>query len=227
MSLLKSQIFHILLQLIQTLFILQTITFHLPRITIPLNYFPSPLDIFKIHPFCMCIGFMLCYNESILIFQSIYPLPKKRWFHYGFNIIGTTLATIGVIAILYKKETDEVTHFLSWHGTFGMCTYIHGLCQFLAGWLLVFPQFKIVSFFATKKNMKYLHRLSGCLLVCEIFVVFVTSCYTSWFQKVSIYANMFYVNIIFYAVVCGVSLSLVCPKLFGRRRTGMKIEKLC
>ena len=227
MSILKSQILHILLQFLLTLFIIQTITFHLPSITIPLNYFPSPLDLFKIHPFCMCIGLMLCYNESIWIYQPVYPLPKKRWFHYGFNITGTTLATIGVIAILYKKETDGVTHFISWHGTFGICTYIHGLCQFLAGWLLVFPELKIVSFFATKRTLKYLHRLSGCLLVCEIFVVFVTSCYTSWFQKVSIHPSMFYVNILFYAIVSGISFNLVSPKLFEKKRSVVKIRKIC
>ena len=218
--------FHILLQFLLTLFIIQTIIFHFPTITISLNYLPTPLDLFKIHPFCMCIGLMLCYNESIWIFQSVYPLPKKRWFHYGFNTIGTTLATIGVIAILYKKETDNVTHFISWHGTIGILTYSHGLFQFFAGWFLVFPELKIVSFFVTKKTLKYLHRLSGCLVICEIFIVFVTSCYTSWFQKVSIYPGMFFVNIVFYGIVCSVSLGLVAPKLFSKKRTVVKIKKM-
>ena len=221
MSVLKSPILHILLQILMIIFLVQTILYHRPDIQISLGLSQTDFDIFKTHPFCMCLGLMLCFNESIWLFQSVYPLPKKRWFHYALNTLGTSLATIGVSAILYKKELDGATHFVSWHGTFGIITYSHALLQFFAGWSLLLPDLKFVS----KSTLKYLHRLSGCLLVTEIFTVFVTSCYTGWFVSVSLYPLMPYVNILFYVIVCVVSVASVYPKLLKRKKIESKKVK--
>ena len=223
MPVLKSPIFHILLQILMITFFIQTLMYHRPNIQISLGLSQTKFDIFKTHPFCMCLGLMLCFNESIWLFQSVYPLPKKRWFHYALNTLGTSLATIGVSAILYKKELDGVTHFISWHGTFGIITYSHAFLQFLAGWFLLLPDLKIIS----KKTLKYLHRLSGCLLMTEILTVFVSSCYTSWFVSVSEYPLMPYVNILFYVIVCVVSVASVAPKILSRKKNETtKIKKV-
>lgn len=222
MSILKSPILHTLLQILMTIFLIQTLLYHKPNLQISLGYSQTEFDIFKTHPFCMCLGLMLCFNESIWLFQSVYPLPKKRWFHYALNTLGTSLATIGVSAILYKKELDGVTHFISWHGTFGIITYSHALLQFLAGWSLILPDIKIIS----RKTLKYLHRLSGCLLITEIFTVFVTSCFTGWFVSVSEYSMMSYVNILFYVIVCVVSVAILTPKILRSKIGSKKVKKV-
>lgn len=217
MSILNIPILHIFIQCLMVLFTVQTFFYHFPNLTFKFYPFPTSADLFKLHPFCMCLGFILCFSESIWLFHPIYRLPKKKWIHYGLNTTGTVLASFGIGAILYKKEMDSIVHFISWHGTLGIITFVHAISQFLAGWLLPLPENRIISSIATRKTLKYLHRLSGCMLIFEIFLVFVLSCYTTWFNYVSKYDFVFYVNIWFYSVVTVVSIGLVLPKLLGKK----------
>lgn len=204
---------HLILQAGLLYFTIQTFYYHFPTLHYSSLTWATALDLFKIHPFSMCISFMLLYNESVYVFCRIYPFPKKKWIHYALNIAGFILSLIGFSAIVYKKILDGDPHFKSWHGFFGFITMLHSTIQWISGWSIISPKWEIFDkLLNTKKIRKWWHRASGCIVAVEIFIVFATSCYTSWFQKVSYWFD-FYLNITIYLFVTLFAVYLVAPRL--------------
>ena len=199
----KSLLFNIFLQCFIILFAIQTVYYHFPY-----DFYDSPFPtatlLFLQHPFAMSIGFIICHSESIWLSHLSNRLLRRRWIlYYGLNLIGILFSTWGLITIWLVKYDDLKSHFTSWHGTIGITTYAHSILQFIAGLMLLIPKNKFI---------KKLHRISGCVLVLEIFVVSVLSCYTTWFQFVSKYDYVFFVNIGFYTVVTFSSLRFILQK---------------
>ena len=208
----KSLLFNIFLQCLIILFAMQTFYYHFPYELYD-SPFPTATLLFKEHPFAMSIGFIICHSESIWLSHLSNRLSRRRWIlYYGLNLIGIGFATWGLSSILSVKYIDLKSHFTSWHGTIGITTYAHSILQFLAGLMLLIPKNKFSYFLLTKKTFKNMHRISGCVLVLEIFVVSVLSCYTTWFQFVSKYDYVFFVNIGFYTVVAFSSLRFILQK---------------
>ena len=199
----KSLLFNIFLQCLIILFAMQTVYYHFPYDLYD-SPFPTATFLFREHPFAMSIGFIICHSESIWLSHLSDHLSRISWIlYYGLNLIGILFATWGLIIIWLVKYNDLKSHFTSWHGTIGITTYAHSILQFLAGLMLLIPKNKFI---------KKLHRISGCVLVLEIFVVSILSCYTTWFQFVSKYDYVFFVNIGFYTVVAFSSLRFILQK---------------
>lgn len=132
----------------------------IPSLTI--IYFAPPSSIlFQWHPFCMSISFGLIF--TILAFQlrkqpsgpSWSVLSKKRSVHSYGMIIGCVSAIIGFVVIYVNKNLANKTHFHSWHGKFGLATFIVMIVQCLLGLPVFFRIFRVFPGFGISSYRKY------------------------------------------------------------------------
>lgn len=230
MSILTSFILHIPIQLCIIFLFFQLFYYHLPLPNFP-QFSPiiDDTNFFKIHPFSMSLALIFFY-ETIILYNTFYPIDfmKKQWFHYSCNTLGIFLLALGATIIIYNKQLNDKYHFTSWHGFMGIITLCHAGMQFLFGWTIPVFNWQIFNLIGSKDLRRWMHRVSGCILLLELLVVFILSCYTSWFSFVSDNSYMVYVNITIYTYVTLFLLFNVMSKVLGKlkgERTSKKSKK--
>ncbi|KAG5363151.1 hypothetical protein CJU89_2310 [Yarrowia sp. B02] len=96
----------------------------------------TPIILFSYHPIFNSLGFFLL-GQGILITQ---PEPRSAAqkqvggeIHGALNSLAVLAYVTGAGVILYNKEKNHAQHFYSWHGTFGIITYVLLVLVMLVG----------------------------------------------------------------------------------------------
>jgi len=158
----------------------------IPSLTI--IYFSPPSSVlFQWHPFCMSISFGLIF--TILAHQlRKQPNPawsvfsKKRSIHSYGMLAGFFSAIIGFSVVYFNKNLIGKPHFASWHGKFGLATFLIMIVQTSLGLPVFFRVCRVFPGFNLTSYRKY-HSFCGILFaICSCFV-FVTAFQTGWFKR--------------------------------------------
>jgi len=135
--------------------------------TIVLSSKPKSLSWLAFHPTLNTLA-LVCWVFGILTLQpTSQPKTKAAGLmrHQIAMLSGLLSVILGTLAVLANKSANHVPHFTSWHGTFGLITFIWLIAQGLVGAGSVwFGGAAFGGGLKAKLVWKY-HRLSGYILL--------------------------------------------------------------
>jgi hypothetical protein len=128
--------------------------------------FSHKLIFFSAHPLLNSAGLLLL-TQGALVLQPTHTPEQKRigtLYHLGFNSVGTSALTAGLIVIELNKAGHPGSHFKSVHAILGIITYVFLFLQALVGFTQYFAPQLYGSVENAKSVYKY-HRASGYVIM--------------------------------------------------------------
>lgn len=127
----------------------------------------TPIILFSYHPIFNSLGFFLL-GQGILVTQ---PEPRSAAqkqvggeIHGILNSLAVLAYTTGAGVILYNKEKNHAEHFYSWHGTFGIITYVALVLVMLVGAAQFWWPAEVFGSVAKGRAIYKFHRVGGYLV---------------------------------------------------------------
>jgi len=164
--------------------------FHLitGAITVFILYTAVPgSDLFSWHPTLMTTAFCLLMSQAIAIFSPESSLlhnsqrSDKVQLHWILNLFAMLAAAGGFGSIYLNKEIAGKKHFTTWHGTFGLITFI-GVFLAAAGGILAKYNGWIKNY-VKPINIKLYHATGALLVFTLAMTTMCLACYTNWFKN--------------------------------------------
>ncbi|EDO45381.1 predicted protein, partial [Nematostella vectensis] len=160
--------------------------------------------------------------EAILMFSphsSLIPtLPRatKAFWHWVLQTTAIILALIGFIVIFVNKNLHGKSHFVSWHGTFGLVVIILILVQAFQGVSVLYPKFNLLS--KKLSERKVLHALLGTLVFALGSATIVLGFFSNWFVKNSNEAT-WWGSVLSILAMTGVIMGQVVKEFEARKKS--------
>lgn len=127
----------------------------------------TPIILFSYHPIFNSLGFFLL-GQGILVTQ---PEPRSAAqkqvggeIHGVLNSLSVLAYCIGAGVILYNKEKNHAEHFYSWHGTFGIITYVALVLVMLVGAAQFWWPTEVFGSVHKGRAIYKFHRVGGYLV---------------------------------------------------------------
>lgn len=127
----------------------------------------TPIILFSYHPIFNSLGFFLL-GQGILVTQ---PEPRSAAqkqvggeIHGALNSLSVLAYCVGAGVILYNKEKNHAEHFYSWHGTFGIITYVALVAVMMVGAAQFWWPVEIFGSLHKGRAIYKFHRVGGYLI---------------------------------------------------------------
>jgi len=158
---------------------------------IALLYYASPgSSLFSWHPTCMSISFIITFTTAAHVLrknaQPTWSTPRQRGTSgliHASAMGAALLLTIAGFAVMYQnKKVHNKEHFTSWHGKFGLATFVVTLFQAL---ILGLPSYftSIRPSTVPLLQLRKVHAGSAVLFSILAATTLLLGFQTSWFQK--------------------------------------------
>ncbi|KAM3968183.1 transmembrane reductase CYB561D2-like [Aphomia sociella] len=101
--------------------------------------FADGISLFSFHPTLMSIGWLLIMTSAINaitpgdLATEWMPIRLRSARHWVLQVFGGIIITIGFVVIICNKIGNNSAHFTSYHGKFGLASYICMLVTMLGG----------------------------------------------------------------------------------------------
>ncbi|XP_059060041.1 transmembrane reductase CYB561D2-like [Achroia grisella] len=101
--------------------------------------FDNGITIFSFHPILMTLGWLLIMTSAINaitpgdLATEWMPIRLRSARHWVLQVLGGIIITIGFLVIISNKIINNSSHFTTYHGKFGLASYIFMLITMLGG----------------------------------------------------------------------------------------------
>ncbi|XP_066255411.1 transmembrane reductase CYB561D2-like [Euwallacea similis] len=150
----------------------------------------AEFDFFTWHPLLMAIGWMLLMTEGLYAinkYNTYWRFKTKGSFRVKIHVIilsaGYILSVIGFIVAYINKENKGKSHFVSWHGLFGLLALISTCPPIINGLVLWYR--KELGAEHYHRLVKFVHVVTGTLAFFFGALALILSVYSNWYGKKS------------------------------------------
>ncbi|XP_026765169.1 transmembrane reductase CYB561D2-like [Galleria mellonella] len=149
--------------------------------------FDNGISLFSFHPIFMSVGWMLIMTSAINavtpgdLATEWMPIRLRSARHWVLQVIAGIIITVGFLVIISNKIINNSAHFTTYHGKFGLASYIFMLVTMLGG-IGALYSLKLKQYLPPIYT-KLLHASVGLLTFCLGITSISLGLFSSWGSK--------------------------------------------
>ncbi|XP_035431612.1 transmembrane reductase CYB561D2 [Spodoptera frugiperda] len=149
--------------------------------------FKDDVTLFSFHPTLMTLGWMLFMTSAMHaltpgdLATGWMPIRLKSARHWILQVLAGTIILTGFIIIVTNKFINGANHFTSYHGKFGLASFIFLLMTMLGG-LGALNSLKLKHYLPPIYT-KLIHTSAGLLTFCLGITTILLGFFSNWWKK--------------------------------------------